>query len=84
MRLLKSKLQSQVRSLQKKSVVIMYTYEPEEQIMVEVPDVTNKTIDEATKALNAAGLNIKVVGKTVNAVKQSVEPGTKIPQGEVV
>jgi stage V sporulation protein D (sporulation-specific penicillin-binding protein) len=69
--------------LAKKSVVIMYTYEPEEQIMVEVPDVTNKTIDEATKALNAAGLNIKVVGNG-NAVKQSVEPGTKIPQGEVV
>jgi len=44
--------------------------------MVEVPDVTNKTIDEATKALNAAGLNIKVVGNG-NAVKQSVEPGTK-------
>jgi len=69
--------------LAKKSVVIMYTYEPEEQIMVEVPDVTNKTIDEATKALNAAGLNIKVVGNG-NAVKQSVELGTKIPQGEVV
>jgi len=69
--------------LAKKSVVIMYTYEPEEQIMVEVPDVTNKTIDEATKALNAAGINIKVVGNG-NAVKQSVEPGTKIPQGEVV
>jgi len=49
--------------LAKKSVVIMYTYEPEEQIMVEVPDVTNKTIDEATKALNAAGLNIKSCGK---------------------
>jgi len=26
----------------KKSVVIMYTYEPEEQIMVEVPDVTKR------------------------------------------
>jgi len=44
--------------------------------MVEVPDVTNKTIDEATKALNAAGLNIKVVGNG-NAVKQSVEPEPK-------
>ncbi|WP_265443538.1 PASTA domain-containing penicillin-binding protein [Acetivibrio straminisolvens] len=69
--------------LAKKSVVIAYTYEPEEEILVEVPDVTNKTIDEATKALNAAGLNIKVVGNG-NAVKQSIEPGAKIAQGEVV
>lgn len=33
--------------------------------------------------MNAAGLNIKVVGNG-NAVKQSIEPGAKIAQGEVV
>lgn len=69
--------------LAKKSVVIAYTYEPEEEIMVEVPDVTNKTIDEATQALNSAGLNIKVIGNG-NAMKQSIEVGTEIARGEVV
>jgi len=69
--------------LAKKSVVIVYTYEPEEEIMVEVPEVIGKTIDEATRTLNTAGLNIKVVGSG-NAVRQSIEPGTKIAQGEVV
>ena len=69
--------------LAKDSVVIAYINKQEEEIMVKVPDVTNKTIDEATNSLNAAGLNIKVVGNGT-AVRQSVEPGTEVPQGEVV
>jgi stage V sporulation protein D (sporulation-specific penicillin-binding protein) len=69
--------------LAKESVVIVYTNKQEEEILVRVPDVTNKTIDEATDSLNAAGLNIKVVGNGT-AVRQSVEPGTEVPQGEVI
>ncbi|HPD01480.1 MAG TPA: PASTA domain-containing protein, partial [Acetivibrio sp.] len=69
--------------LAKDSVVIVYTNKQEEEIMVKVPDVTNKTIDEATQSLNAAGLNIKVVGNGT-AVRQKVEPGTEVRQGEVI
>lgn len=69
--------------LAKDSVVIAYINEQEEEIMVRVPDVTNKTIDEATHSLNAVGLNIKVVGNGT-AVRQSVEPGTEVRQGEVI
>lgn len=69
--------------LAKESVVIVYTNKQEEEILVRVPDVTNKTIDEATDSLNTAGLNIKVVGNGT-AVRQSVEPGTEVPQGEVI
>jgi len=65
------------------SVVILYTYKPEEEVMATVPDVLNMTIAEATKTLNDAGLNIKIEGMGTS-VSQSVEPGTKIAKGSVV
>jgi len=70
-------------SLPEKSIVILYTYKPKTESTVKVPDVLNKTISEATEALAAVGLNIKVSGMG-NAWKQSVPPGTEVPKGKVI
>jgi len=70
-------------SIQQKSVIILYTYKPEEVVKVKVPDVLNTTISEATEALNNVGLNIKVIGAGT-AIRQTFAPGTEVPKGEVV
>ncbi|MGI6778149.1 MAG: penicillin-binding transpeptidase domain-containing protein [Acetivibrionales bacterium] len=67
----------------KNSVVILYTYTPEEEVQVAMPDVLNKTISEATEALNKVGLNIKISGMGT-AIKQSYDPGTMVPKGNVI
>ncbi|NSW90516.1 MAG: PASTA domain-containing protein [Firmicutes bacterium] len=70
-------------SIPEKSVVILYTYKPQEYVNVKVPDLRNKTVYEATKALNDIGLNIKVNGDGV-AVTQEVAPGTEIYKGSII
>ena len=70
-------------SIPQKSVVILYTYKPGKEIMVKVPDLTNKTVDEATRYLNDIGLNIKVNGLGT-AIRQSQKPGAEIPKGDTV
>jgi len=70
-------------SIPQNSVVILYTYKPEEEIKVAMPNVLNKTIEEATQTLNNAGLNIKVSGMGI-AVKQAFAPGEMVTKGKVV
>ncbi len=70
-------------SIAKNSVIIVYTNTPEQEKMVKVPDLTKKTVDEATQALNNAGLNIKING-IGNAMTQSFEPEKEVPEGTVV
>jgi len=70
-------------SIPQKSVIILYTYKPEEEVKVKVPDVLNRTVQEATKILSDAGLNIKVSGDG-RAVKQTFAPGTEVPKGKVI
>lgn len=70
-------------SIPEKSVVILYTYKPQEYVKVKVPDLHNKTVYEATKALNDIGLNIKIIGDGI-AIKQDVTPGTEIHKGSVI
>jgi stage V sporulation protein D (sporulation-specific penicillin-binding protein) len=48
-----------------------------------MPDLQNKTISEATAALNDVGLNIKIAG-TGTVLRQEYEPGSKVPIGQVV
>ncbi|NLL05019.1 MAG: PASTA domain-containing protein [Clostridiaceae bacterium] len=67
----------------KKSVVITYTYIPEAENMVKVPDLSMKTVDEATRALNEVGLNIKVNG-IGNAMVQNIEADVEVPEGSVI
>jgi stage V sporulation protein D (sporulation-specific penicillin-binding protein) len=66
-----------------KSVVILYTYKPEQQLTVKMPDLASKTMSEAIDALNRIGLNIKVSGKGV-VFKQQFEAGTMVEIGQVV
>jgi stage V sporulation protein D (sporulation-specific penicillin-binding protein) len=70
-------------SLTKKSVVILYTYKPKQQAKVKMPDVMNKTLDEAIETLNNVGLNIKVNGNGV-VVKQEFDPGEEVDKGKVI
>lgn len=70
-------------SVPQNSVVLLYTYKPEKQPEVKMPDLLNKNISEATEAMKNAGLNIKVNGLGV-AVRQEYVPGASVPKGEVV
>ena len=65
------------------STVILYTYKPEEELKVTMPNVLNKEISEAAKALRDAGLNIKVQG-IGQAHRQEYEPGEELNKGQVV
>ena len=69
--------------ISKQSKVIVYTYSPENKKMVKVPDLTNKTVEEAIRTLNGVGLNIKING-IGSAISQNVEPGEEVQQGEVI
>jgi stage V sporulation protein D (sporulation-specific penicillin-binding protein) len=66
-----------------KSIVILYTYKPEEEVMVSVPKLTDMTIAEATNALNQVGLNIRIDGMGTS-VGQEIEAGTFVPKGTVI
>jgi len=70
-------------SIPEKSVVILYTYKPDTEVMAKVPNLLNKTVYEATQALKNAGLNIKVNGDGT-AVKQEIVPGSEVPVGKVI
>lgn len=65
------------------SVVILYTYKPDKEQTVEMPDLSNKTVSEAIDTLNRVGLNIKVSGNGV-VFRQDKAPGEKVKKGEVV
>jgi stage V sporulation protein D (sporulation-specific penicillin-binding protein) len=65
------------------STVILYTYKPEKEISVTMPNVLNKNINEAAEALKKAGLNIKVEG-IGQAHRQEFEPGQELNKGQVV
>jgi len=66
-----------------KSVVILYTYEPDQQSMVTVPDLTNKTMEEAIQTLQNLDLNIKTTGMG-NVVRQDKKAGTKVVKGTII
>ncbi len=70
-------------SIPQDSVVILYTYKPDQEVAVTVPDLSNKTLSEAEEALEKVGLNIKVTGNGT-VVNQSSEPGTSVAKGTVV
>lgn len=65
------------------SVVILYTYKPDKVQMVEMPDLSNKTVSEAIDTLNRVGLNIKVNGKGV-VFRQDKAPGEQVRKGDVI
>lgn len=70
-------------SLPENSFVILYTNKSEPEKVVNVPDVTKKTVSEATNTLHNIGLNIRIKG-TGNAVRQEFRAGTQVPVGTVI
>ncbi|MBR5271735.1 MAG: PASTA domain-containing protein [Clostridia bacterium] len=71
------------------SLVILYTEEHEEEF-VTVPDFTNISVNEAKASLKSLHLNFEVAGAghseiySAYGVKQSVEPGERVPIGTVI
>ncbi len=65
------------------SLVVLYTYKPENEATATVPDVKNKTVYEATQAFKSVGLNIRING-TGTAVSQDKEAGKVITKGTVI
>ena len=70
-------------SIPQNSTVIIYTEGSPENNMVPMPDLTNKTVDEATATMKNLGLNIRIRGEGM-ALRQQYEPGTPLQKGEVV
>lgn len=65
------------------SVVIIYTYKPEQPQTVQMPNLSSKTISEAIEAMKHAGLNIKVNGSGV-VFRQQIAPGEQVEMGQVI
>lgn len=70
-------------SIPQNSTVILYTDKDKAELMVPMPDLTNKTVDEAIDAMKNAGLNIRIRGSGM-VQKQEYPPGTLLKKGEVV
>jgi stage V sporulation protein D (sporulation-specific penicillin-binding protein) len=70
-------------SVPQNSTIILYTDEKADTKKVKVPDMTGKTISEATAALKNVGLNIRIRGEGT-AIKQQYPAGAELPKGEVV
>ncbi|MDP4091743.1 MAG: penicillin-binding transpeptidase domain-containing protein [Bacillota bacterium] len=68
--------------LPQKSVVVLYT-DNSKEVTAKMPDLTDKSISEATQVLNNLGLNIKVRGSGV-AVIQQFKKDTDVPLGTAV
>jgi stage V sporulation protein D (sporulation-specific penicillin-binding protein) len=69
--------------LMQDSRVVLYTYKPESEVTVLVPDVTKQSVDTATNTINYVGLNISISGAG-SAVSQTPAAGTLVPKGSVV
>jgi stage V sporulation protein D (sporulation-specific penicillin-binding protein) len=69
--------------LKKGAVVILYTEPNAKETMVKVPELRDKSVDDAISILSKNGLNIKIVG-TGYASNQNFKAGTSIEKGRVV
>jgi len=69
--------------LHENSLVILYTYKPEKEATVVVPNVKNKTVYEATQVFKNLGINI-IVNGTGTAISQNKEAGTIVRKGDKI
>ena len=69
--------------LPEKSVVILYTYNPEQEAFATVPNLLQKNVAEACKTAVDAGLNVNIYGMG-SAVAQDPAAGTHVPKGSVI
>lgn len=72
------------------STIIIYTEEIDPEKLVTVPDISGRSVEAARKELEDYGLNFEAVGAGLNstkgayAVKQSIEPGTRVQPATVI
>lgn len=69
--------------VKEESIVVLYSYLPEEKQQVVMPDLLHKTIYEAKIALSAIGLNIDTKGLGI-CIDQSINKGEKIEKGSII
>lgn len=69
--------------LPEKSIVILYTYKPEQEVMATVPDLLMKNISEASRTAVECGLNVSANG-TGMAIRQNPAAGTRVPRGSII
>ncbi|MCK5811455.1 MAG: PASTA domain-containing protein [Clostridiales bacterium] len=69
--------------VKEESIVVLYSYLPEEKERVTMPNLLHKTIYEAKVTLNALGLNIDTKGLGT-CIDQSVNKGEKIEKGSII
>ncbi len=70
-------------SIPQNSTIILYTDENASELSVAMPDLTNRTVDEAIDVMGKAGLNMRIRGSgTVQ--KQEYPAGTQLSKGQVV
>jgi len=70
-------------SVPQNSTVILYTEEDQAELITTMPDLSNKTIEEARTAMANAGLNMRIRGEGM-AMKQEYTAGTELKKGDVV
>ncbi len=70
-------------SVPQSATVILYTDVEQAELTAIMPNILNKTVDEATAAMKQAGLNIRIRGSGT-AQKQQYPAGTSLNKGEVV
>lgn len=66
-----------------KSIVILYTYKPEIEPKVKVPDLKDMGIEEAAECLKNLDLNMKTNGMGT-VVGQEIGPGRMVEKGKVI
>lgn len=70
-------------SIPQNSTIILYTDKDKAELFVTMPDLTNKTVDEAMSVMKNLGLNMRIRGSgTVQ--KQEHPAGTQVKKGDVV
>ncbi|MEF9983112.1 MAG: penicillin-binding transpeptidase domain-containing protein [Oscillospiraceae bacterium] len=73
----------------REGTVIVYTEETNDILMVTVPDVINQSGQQANRTIINQGLNIRLVGTSIEtpgcvAIKQDPPSGTEVERGSVI
>lgn len=71
-------------SLEKASVIYLYTKENDTRMSVQVPPVTGLTKDEARAKLKESHLNIKMEGEEGNVISQEPPADKSVEEGTIV
>ena len=66
------------------ATIYLYTSSDEVRTSVTIPDVENKTLEDAKSALKALNLNVIVDGSAGKVISQSISAGTQVEEGSVV